>query len=113
MLGRTTTFSTFSDAQFDEATFEAQLTGEGMNLMIAWYWILKLKARFLAGEYAEALSAVDKAKTVLWASPAHIQLVDYFYYTALTVAALYENGSADEQTGRRDLPAAHRGPLRA
>ncbi len=44
MQGRTTTFSTFSDAQFDEARFEAQLTGERMALMICWYWILKLKA---------------------------------------------------------------------
>ena len=112
MRGRTTTFSTFGDAQFDEATFEAQLTGERMSLMIAWYWILKLKARFLAGEYAEALAAVDKAKTVLWASPAHIQLLDYFYYTALTVAVLYENGSADEQSGWRDLLTAHQERLR-
>src|SRR5258705_4971376 len=112
MLGRTTTFSTFSDAQFDEATFEAQLTGERMSLMIAWYWILKLKARFLAAEYAEALAVVDKAKTVLWASPAHIQLLDYFYYTALTVSVLYENGSADEQSGWRDLLTAHRERLR-
>ena len=31
MQGRTATFSTFSDAQFDEATFEAQLTGERMS----------------------------------------------------------------------------------
>ena len=29
MQGRTATFSTFSDAQFDEATFEAQLSGAG------------------------------------------------------------------------------------
>ena len=43
MLGRTTTLSTFSDAQFDEATFEAQLRAEGMSLTIAWYWILKLE----------------------------------------------------------------------
>src|SRR6266403_3212392 len=80
--------------------------------MIAWHWILKLKARFLAGDYAEAFAAVDKAKTVLWASPAHIQLLDYFYYTALTVAALYENGSADEQNRWRDLLTAHREQLR-
>ena len=32
MQGRTATFSTFSDAQFDEATFEAQLTGIGCPL---------------------------------------------------------------------------------
>jgi hypothetical protein len=46
MRGRTAIFSTFSNVQFDEATFEAQLTGDRMTLMIAWYWILKLKARF-------------------------------------------------------------------
>jgi PAS domain S-box-containing protein len=112
MLGRTTTLSTFSDAQFDEATFEAHLRAEGMSLTIAWYWILKLEARFLAGEYTEALAAADTARTVLWASPAHIQLLDYFYYAALTVAVLYENGSADEQAGWRDLLAAHRERLR-
>ncbi|MGC1299186.1 MAG: histidine kinase, partial [Alloacidobacterium sp.] len=91
MQGRTATFSTFSDAQFDEAAFEAQLTGNRMTLMICWYWILKLKARFLSGDYAEALAAADKAKPLLWAAAAQINLLDYFYYTALTVAALYEN----------------------
>ena len=62
MQGRTATFSTFSDAQFDEAAFEAQLTGDRMTLMICSYWILKLKARFLSGDYAEALAAADKVK---------------------------------------------------
>jgi len=38
-------FSTFSDTQFDEATFEGQLTGTRMSLTIVWHWILKLRAR--------------------------------------------------------------------
>jgi predicted ATPase len=79
MQGRTTTFSTFSDAQFDEATFEAQLTGDRMPLMICCYWILKLKARFLSGDYAEALAAADKVKPLLAAAAAQIQVLDYFY----------------------------------
>ncbi len=112
MQGRTATFSTFSDAQFDEARFEAQLTGERMTLMIAWYWILKLKARFLSGDYAEALAAADKVKPLLSAAAAQIQLLDYFYYAALTVAACYENASADEQQGWRELLTAHREQLR-
>ena len=41
--------------------------------MICWYWILKLKARFLSGDYAEALAAADKAKPVLAASAGQIQ----------------------------------------
>ncbi|MEA3132701.1 MAG: hypothetical protein QOG17_547, partial [Gammaproteobacteria bacterium] len=112
MQGHTATFSTFSDAQFDEATFEAQLTGNRLPRMICWYWILKLKARFLAGDYAEALAAAEKAKALLWASPAHIQLLDYFYYTALTVTALYEHASDDEQKEWHDLLTAHREQLR-
>ena len=112
MQGRTATFSTFSDAQFDEATFEAQLAGDRLPLLICWYWILKLKARFLSGDDAEALAAADKAKLLLSAATGSIQLLDYFYYAALTVAALYENASTDEQTGWRDLLAAHREQLR-
>jgi GAF domain-containing protein len=110
MQGRTATFSTFSDTQFDEATFEAQLTGDRATT-ICFYWILKLKAWFLSGDYAEALAAADKAKQLLWASAVQIQLLDYFYYAALTMAALYERASADEQTGWRDLLTAHREQL--
>ena len=112
MQGRTATFSTFSDAQFDEAAFEARLTEDRIAMMVCLYWILKLKARFLSGDYAEALAAADKAKALLWASAVRIQLLDYFYYTALTVAALYENATADEQTEWHDLLTAHREQLR-
>jgi predicted ATPase len=103
MQGRTASFSTFSDAQFDEATFEAQLTGDRMTVMIAWYWILKLKARFLSGDYTEALAAADKVRPLLSAAAAQIQLLDYFYYSALTVTACYETASADQQHAWRDL----------
>jgi PAS domain S-box-containing protein len=112
MQGRTATFSTFSDAQFDEAAFEAQLKGDRLPTKICWYWILKLKARFLAGDYAEALAAADKARALLWVATLHTRVLDYFYYTALTVAALYEKASADEQSGWRDLLTAHRERLR-
>jgi PAS domain S-box-containing protein len=112
MLGRTATFSTFSDALFDGAAFEAQLTADRTALMICWYWIIKLKARFLSGDYAEALAAADMAKALLWTSTGRIQLLDYFYYSALTVAALYENATADEQNRWRELLTAHLEQLR-
>jgi predicted ATPase/signal transduction histidine kinase len=103
MQGRTQTFSTFNDTQFDEGSFEAQLTGDRMALMIFFYWQLKLKARFLAGNYAEALAAADKAKPLLWSSSALIHLLDYVYYSALTVAACYENAPTDQQQVWREL----------
>jgi PAS domain S-box-containing protein len=107
MQGRTATFSTFGDAQFDEGAFETELTGTRTATTICLYWILKLQARFLSGDYAEALAATGKAKGLLWATTFHVQTFDYFYYTVLTVAALYENGSPDEQRAWRDLLTAH------
>src|SRR3984957_7018024 len=65
--------------------------------MICWYWIMKAKGRFLSGAYAEALVAADKATALLWSSTAHFPLLDYYFYTALTIAALYEGTSADER----------------
>jgi hypothetical protein len=66
MQGRTATFSTFSDSQFDEAACEAQLTEDRIPPMVWLYWILKLKARFLSGNYAEALTAAGKASPMSW-----------------------------------------------
>jgi predicted ATPase/signal transduction histidine kinase len=99
-------------APFDESTFEAQLTGDRMNTMICLYWVLKLKARFLSGDYTEALAAAAKVKPLFRGEVVQIFFLDYAYYTALTVAALYENASAAEQGEWRNLLAAHRDQLR-
>jgi PAS domain S-box-containing protein len=112
MRGRTKSLSTFSDAQFDEAAFEARLTSDRMSSMVCYYWISKLKLRFLAGDHAEALAAADSAKALLWAATGQVYLLDYFYYSALAVAALYETASADEQIGWRAHLSAHREQLR-
>src|SRR4030081_2553118 len=113
MQGRTATFSTFNDAQFDEAAFEAQLlAGDRSTTMICWYWITKTKARFLSGDYAEALAAADKAKPLLWSSTAHFPLLDYYYYTPLTMAALYENAPAAAQSGWRERLTSYQEQLR-
>jgi hypothetical protein len=97
MQGETANLSAYSDAHFDEAKFESELSGAKLPLMICWYWILKLKARFLSGDFAEALDAAEKAQSLLSTSTAHIQLLDYFFYDALTVAVCYENASADHR----------------
>lgn len=112
MQGRTSGLSTYSDAEFDEAAFEEQLTINRSATAICFYWILKLKARFLSGDYAEALATADKAKVLLWATVTHTAWIEYFYYTALTVATLYENGSPEQQNKWRELLTAHQRQLR-
>ena len=112
LRGRTASFSTFSDAKqdstlsdgiaFDEATFEAhlteaQLTGGRMPAMISWYWIIKMQARFLSGDYATALIAARQAVLLPNAFRHNTKMLDYVYYCALTGAAGYETLSAEER----------------
>jgi PAS domain S-box-containing protein len=87
LRGQTARLSTFSDARFDETAFEAALTADRMTTMVCWYWILKLGALFLAGEYDAAQEAAERIRPLLWATPGEIQLLDYHFYAALTLAA--------------------------
>ena len=111
MQGGASAFSTFSDAEFDETAFEAKVAEDGTPTAICLYWILKLQARFLSSDYSEALASADKARALLWSAPGEFQRLDYFYYMALTVAALYQNASTSEKEAWRDLLAAHREQL--
>ena len=110
MRGRTNTFSTFSDSQFDEAAFEAQLPGD--RAITCWYWILKLQARLISGDYEAAIAAAQKAKLLLWAATGCIQLLDYHYYTALAIAAIFETASPNQQNEWRETLTTHREQLR-
>ena len=47
-----------------------------------------------------------------WSSEAFFHSLDYYYYTALTLAACYESASADEQQEWCELLTAHREQLR-
>ena len=103
MLGSTFTFSSFSGPEFDEGLFEAALGKDRITTMVCWYWILKLQARFISGDYAAAWDARDKADTLLWSSVGHIQLLDYYFYSTLTAAALWEGASSDLRDELRAL----------
>ncbi|HVN06016.1 MAG TPA: AAA family ATPase [Bryobacteraceae bacterium] len=112
MRGQTASLSTFSGGQFDAAAFEAQLTGERMPMMACFYWILKLEAKFLAGDYESALAAARLAEPLIWTAIMEIQLLDYVYYAALTIAALHGSAAAGESNTWREQLTAHHEKLR-
>ena len=112
MQGRDATSSTISGERFDEAAFEARLTAARTPTVICLYWIFELKGRYLSGDYAEAQAAADKAKALLSTSAVQLQLLDYLYYGALAVAAVFETASAAQQSEWRELLTLHRDQLR-
>jgi PAS domain S-box-containing protein len=47
-----------------------------------------LQARFLSGDYEQAIRSAKKAKSLLWSSFSHIQEPEYWYYAALSQAQI-------------------------
>jgi PAS domain S-box-containing protein len=107
MRGKTASLSTFSDAAFDEAVFEAGLTVDRMTTMICWYWIVKIGARFLSGDYGEALESIEAARPLLWSAIGDLHLVDYHFYSALTLASLDATIRSRQQSEWRARLASH------
>jgi len=112
MQGRDATFSAFTDERFDEAAFEAQLTASRTPTVICLHWIRKLKARYLSDDFADAFSASKEAQALLWISAVQLQMLDYSYYTALAVTALFETAAAEQQSEWWELLTLHCEQLR-
>jgi PAS domain S-box-containing protein len=102
-------FSLSGDSRLNEESFEAQLKAEPMPHFACHYWILKLQACYLLGDYEGANWAAKQAKALLRLSEQHIQTVDYYFYSALSAAALFQTGderlrSEQLQTLEQSLP---------
>jgi PAS domain S-box-containing protein len=108
LRGATPTFGRFDDGQVDEVQFEHHLAGNpGLALAECWYWIRKLQARYLAGDYAAAMNASAKAQPLLWTSSGFIEEAEYQFYSALCRAACVDGASAGERNYHLESLAAH------
>ncbi len=106
--GLTPKFGSFDDGHFDELCFERHLAGDPVLAQAeCLYWIRKLQARFLAGEYNSALAASLKAEPLLWTSPSNLELADYHLFGALSRAAVWDCASPDQKRGNLDALASH------
>ena len=93
LRGSTPTFGSFNDAQFDEAQVESRLSDPRLVFAACWYWTRKLQARFLAGDYAEAVDASLNAQRLLWTSPSTLESAEAHFYGALSHAASCDGAS--------------------
>ena len=110
LRGLTPKFGCFDGGEIEELSFELRLAGNpALATLECWYWIRKLQARYLAGDYEEAMEASSKAQRLLWTSSAYFEEAEYHFYSALCHAASCVSVTADEREQRlADLAAHHR-----
>jgi predicted ATPase/signal transduction histidine kinase len=106
LRGMTRELGSFDDEAFAEARFEQRLE-TGPRLVLCWYWIHKVQARFLAGDHAGAVAAAAKARPVLWSMPSFPEVAEHVFYAALACAAHHDGAPEDERPRLRDELAAH------
>jgi len=114
LRGLTPKFGCFDDGQFDELRFELHLASDAvLALPECWYWIRKLQARFVAGDYASAVDASLKAQRLLWTSPSLFETAEYHFYGALSHAACCDSPFPVRHEQHFEALAAHHRQLEA
>lgn len=108
LRGLTRRLGSFDDDQFAEAAMESQFACQP-HLLAAefWYWVRKLQARSLAGDYPAALEASSRARPLWSHSPGMLHLVDYELHSGLSHAAVWASTSSNEAAAHLEATIVH------
>jgi PAS domain S-box-containing protein len=102
-------FGHLDDGEHSEAQLERHVADQlpDRTVPACWYWIRKLQARFFSGNYVSAIAAAEKARPLLWSSPANFETVEYHFFSALSHAAVCDAGTSDKQRRYLEIVIAH------
>ena len=113
LRGMTLKFGCFDDGRVSERGIESHLSSSPALTFAAFcYWVRKLQARYLAGDYGAAMDAASKAQPLLWTSSYLLEEAEYHFYGALSQAACHELAEPHERHQHLDALASHHGKLK-
>jgi PAS domain S-box-containing protein len=108
LLGLTRQFGVLDDGQLDECQMECRFTGTQDTAQTKCvYWIRKLQARVLAGEYTAAAEASANAQRLLSSADLEFETAEYHFYGALSLAAAWDSASPEQRQQDFEALTAH------
>jgi len=108
LRGLTAKFGSLNDGHFDESEFELQSSrNPSWALAECRYWIRKLQARFLAGDYSSAIQASLNGERLLWTSHSFFEVAEYHFYGALARAAAFDSAAEGARQEHFEVLADH------
>src|SRR5262249_50251485 len=106
MRGQTRRFGRLDDDQCDERESEERWPeNPALQFAECCYWIRKLQARALAGDWAAAMEAARQAQRVVWIVRLAPEEAEYHFYSALSHAACFDAASDDERPAHAEALA--------
>jgi predicted ATPase/transcriptional regulator with GAF, ATPase, and Fis domain len=108
LRGLTATFGRLDHDGYDERDIELHLaSNRNLGFVECFYWIRKLQARFLAGDYSSAVDAALNAQPLLWNTPSNFETVEFHLYGALAHAAAHDVASDDQRRRHFEALVGH------
>src|SRR4029079_4821713 len=108
LRGLTATFGRLDHEGYDERGIELHLaSNRNSGFVECLYWIRKLQARFLAGDYSSAVDAALNAQPLLRNTPSNFETVEFHLYGALAHAAAHDVASGDQRRQHFEALVGH------
>jgi predicted ATPase/signal transduction histidine kinase len=80
-----------------------ELSEDSAPVAVCFGLILKLRTRFMSGQYEAAVTIAREIEPLLWTAQCHIQAADYHYYSALATAAMIGPSAAGSSRSTQAL----------
>jgi predicted ATPase/class 3 adenylate cyclase len=103
LRGETRNRTSFASSEFDEDAYVRALPGYGSPHFAHFYFVDRLQALYLWGEYDAAIEAARASAAYLKSSPGLQHAAEHHFYHALTVAALAGAGARHRVAAPRAL----------
>jgi predicted ATPase/signal transduction histidine kinase len=97
LLGLTASPFTFDGPGFNAEEFEHHIEGSEMTLMKFWYYSMKMKALFIAGDQIGALRAANVAEEFSGADQFDAESTQFFFFFVLVLAGSFRDFSDTER----------------
>jgi PAS domain S-box-containing protein len=112
LRGLTPVFGCLDSEQFNESDAEHHVS-KTSPVLTCCFWIRKLQARYLAGDFTSAIEAAALAQPLLEVSHSFLEEAEYYLYDALARAGLCASNSSDDRQQHLTVLNAHHQKLRA
>jgi PAS domain S-box-containing protein len=112
LRGLTQEFGAFDDSSFDEQRFVVRVEADpALAFPAGSYWIRKLQAVYVAGDFRSAIEAAAKAERHLWTFPSFFEVAEYHFYGGLAHAACCHSADGADLVRHRASLTQHRDRL--
>lgn len=107
LQGQTEGRDTFNGDGFDEAAYLKELQEIEYNVGVNCFYFLKLQSLYLYGFYEKAYQVAIAEEEIVHTMPGFILLPDYYFYYALTLAALYSSANEKDKAHYDETLSKH------